>query len=185
MFAFREFIQEDFNSNGAKQFTLAVNSSNRTSYVPIFYEKIPQKAFNLPRYLKSFDSSVAKETLSKGGGYRGMVFCIPPNYLIFVFTVNQLHSYVAKALDSNVKSNLYPKNSYTKIYISTDNLAASKDPVPEQWCFPFTYSSTGDIQTNLGDNALVKLFRDKKLESEFMLDTSHSVIRDLRRISKD
>jgi hypothetical protein len=148
----------------------------KVSYVPIFFEKLSKKSFNLDRYMNTF-GSIAQETLnSKSGSYRGLIFCVETHYLVFVFTDSVLHNNICKALDEKSGSNLYPKNKYLKIYNDTDRLGASNQPVPDIWCFPFVYFQK-DILSTLGDKALFKLFNEKKLQDEFLLNTGHSVIR--------
>lgn len=172
---FPNFIKEDFNSNGAKQFVLPLNQLGKALYAPVFFEKLPKKPFNLERYMKSF-GSIAQETLKSKGSYRGIIFCVETNYLIFVFSDSILHNSVCRALNEKSNYNLYPKNNYLKIYNDTDKLGFSKNPVLDNWCFPFVYSND-DILSTLGDNALFVLFNEKKLKDEFSLNSGNSVIR--------
>lgn len=165
-----QYIQEDFNSNGAKQFTLAVtNAPVGSMYVPVFFEKLPQKPFNLPRYMKTFHSSTAKETLKTEGNYRGLIFCVPPNYLVFIFSAELLHAFACSALGSKTGMG-YPKNNYRKIYDVTQE-SGLHEISSDSWCFPFIYSPSGELSTILGPKALAATFPDNKLEKEFMIDS--------------
>jgi len=129
---------------------------------------LPQKPFNLPRYMKTFQSSTARETLKSEYSYRGLIFCIPPNYLVFIFSAELLHAFACSALDSKTGMG-YPKKNYEKIYNQTYK-SGMHGSSSDSWCFPFIYSPSGELSTILGPKALAATFPDNKLEKEFMID---------------
>jgi len=171
----QSIILEDFNSKDATQFLLKVGP--RT--LPVFYEKLAKRPFNLVRYLKSFDSDLATSTLNLtaytnhrghavGNNVRGLIYSVGSNYHIFVFLDMVLHVLICLALDQHPGK--YPGLEYSKIYNESYDIEEN-DPVPNQWCFPYIYDS-GVIKTNLKNKPFEKMCSVIDLEKQFMINKS-------------
>lgn len=165
MKTFHEFITEDFNSNGATQFELKSSGLGESSKMIIFFEKIPVRPFSLGRYMKSFGTT-AKEIMRNNSqfGWRGIVFHKAGSLLIFVWSANYLHHDICKALDN--QSGVYPKHKYLRSY-NDMYLLGYKEPIGDEWCFPFTYNTS--VDSNLNVPAINELIAQKGIGQLFGL----------------
>lgn len=175
MKTFQEFIQEDFNSPKATQFKIPVSVTARptpggkTTDIMVFYESMPYRSFNLIRYMKSFESSDAKEILNNAPGrWRGLVFGKDTELLVFVWNSSFLHANICNSLDIISKTGKCPIIGYKKSY-NAMNLIDPGDTIPRNWCFPFVYIS-GKVRTNLYKNPLIEFESQKDIKSLFQFN---------------
>lgn len=164
MLSFQEFIQEDFNSNGATQFELTFKEPGSPK-TQVFFESIPAKPFNLNRYMKSFGTA-AKEIMKNTSafGWRGIIFHKLGKLLVFVWSSNYLHHDVCKALDNHKEP--HPSHRYLKSYNNIYMLNYD-EAVGDDWCFPFMYQTS--LDSNLGKFAIDELKKQKEIDKLFML----------------
>lgn len=180
-----KIVQEDFNSDKATQFEIPFDKAKYLKDVPgqssvVFFEPLPKRPFNLDRYMMSFETSAAHESMRSYGDLRGSVFNGPQNLYVFAWAIPRLHAHFMRLLDSNVGKYLYPNFKYLKSYNSMNLVDNTTPDVPNEWCFSFVWFEKM-VVSNLGDEALYQLNKQKNISELFMLRDPSLVLQAIKR----
>jgi hypothetical protein len=163
MKTFQTFLQEDFNSPKAMQFNLASVREN----ISIFFETLPNQPFDLKRYMKSFNSSSARETLKNTSDYwRALFFVIKDKIFVFVWEGLKLHSSLCRILEENVSLKKYPNLPFLQIY---KNTLQGKILPNTDYVFAIVYDD-GNLESALNADKIQKLITIHKIDNLFKLD---------------
>lgn len=179
-------IQEDFNSNKATQFEIAFDKAKYLKDVPgqssvVFFEPLPKKPFNLDRYMMSFETQNAQESMrSWGGDLRVAIFNGSQNLYVFVWAIPRLHSHFMRLLDSNVGKYPYPKFNYLKSYNSMNLIDNFTPDVPNEWCFSFVWFEKM-VVSNLEDECLYQFNKQKNISELFMFRDPSLILQAIKR----
>ena len=180
---FYQFIQEDFSSQNATQFTLKiVNQALRgrkdgtTAEVMIFYEHINGSSMNLDRFSKSFmKTDVMSMMNNPDHNWRVLIYKVIDGFDVFVWKSSIMHNIISKALDSNKNLKKYPDIKYSFLY-NESQLLMKGDTIGQTWCFSLVIFN-GSIISNISTDALNIINDQKGLSNLFKL--SDIQVRDL------
>jgi hypothetical protein len=171
MKTFNEFINEDFNSAGATQFISNVTVRGRLFEVPIFYEKLPMRPFNLARYMKSFDSNTASTTLKNplrgGGSWRGFSVIERSAIHMLVWAGLQLHFDVLTSLQNNHGKSA--KLRYLDLYNEIYSMNPDRFTIKDTWGYPFIWENGAFVEPDWESGILDAMEDQKGLSKLFML----------------
>ena len=132
-------------------------SFKKSNSVNILWEKVSQKTFRLGSYLKSISNDgIAKALDAEIGYYRVLIYNDHPNFLIFIWNAEVLHSDIASSLSkivglSHIKYNKEYENSLGGVF-------------GNQWCFPIVYDG-GKMRSNITKERLIKFNHEKSISS--------------------
>ena len=180
MKTFEKFIKEDFNSPGATQFKLIASTPGKKSSsikssateVIVFHEHLPNSAFNLSRYSKSFlGSEVPAIMQSHSTDWRVLIFASPLGFDVFVWTAAIQHHIMTKMLDLNKDLKKYPSTTKYNFLYNESQLLMRGDKVGPAWCFPYVIWQ-GDMVVNLLPEAIGALEASKNIKELFKLSDS-------------
>lgn len=171
-----EFISEDFNSNGAQQFLIPVQtdtkrvSNGAVNEVMVFHEHVKTGTLNLISYTKSFAPSHVKDIMQAPSNDFRMLFYVWASAIdVFFWKANIHHSQMSKALDKNAKNiGKYPSNiKYNKLYLDCQ-MYMPEETVTDPWCFPLVYFM-GDIVLNLSLESMAVIHKQKDIQRVFQI----------------
>jgi|PlaIllAssembly_1097288.scaffolds.fasta_scaffold00009_34 hypothetical protein len=136
------------------------NSKGTMKPISILWESIPQKSFRLGSYLKSLnDESMAKVFKTDLGYFRGLIYNDPPNFIVFVWGGEHLHTSVSASLSKNRESLKLPNLAYQQEYKNSLEGNFGKN-----WCFPVVYDNK-KMFSNLTQSRLITFDKEHSIQA--------------------
>lgn len=150
MITFRKFLQEDFKSSQI------IELIDRNVTIPVSYEKMPFKSFNLMRYLMPFTKD---KTIMTGGMLRGVIFKYENNFFNICWE-DYLHTKILTLLKEKI-SNIDFIDCYKKM-----NSLLTGNTIPEFWGFTY-FISKSSLGTTLRRDVIEELEKQKNVNTLF------------------
>ena len=165
MKTFREWlISENFRTA-----TLTSIKDERGQNLPIYYELVKSRKFDLPAYMSSFNNNQIRKEIGSST-FSALICSYGIAFAVYVFSTLFTHIRIAKLLDANKEAKRLPNINYAKEYLLVYNLKSGQK-VSRNWIFPVFFFSSF-ISTNLEREALETLNAAVKLQTTFQISDS-------------
>lgn len=136
------------------------NSKGTLKPISILWESVPQKSFRLASYLKSLsDESTAKVFKTDPGYFRALVYNATPNFIVFVWGGEHLHTSVSSSLSKNRESLKLPNLNYQQEYKNS-----LEGNFGKSWCFPVVYDNK-KMFSNLSKRLLITFDKEQSIQA--------------------